>query len=1186
MSEMNNIEKLIKSLKTQNELMSINEAKTIINTMPSTKAAWIKPTIFSIIGAAIIGIGFFIYGSKKTIHTNTSDTKITKETQTKSQTITIHKDPNLNQNTTLEVAVENNEKTTVEQNTKINQLTQTSSTFTHLKDRENRTQTEDNPIRTRDKSPVENKTINALNIVSGDMEDKQNLAPDSIASDNAPISENFYYNNWEKEEQSFNINPSEGNVITGDEGTLIIIPPDAICDVSQGFEIAIKLKEYYKKEDMLLSQLTTASNHNLLESAGMIEVAAYRDDKKLELCKPITVLFPSNKYEDSSYIGFDGKWDDGHNNINWLPIEGGNRNLDPNILFPNCERPDNQVIRNSLFPHTNTLLLDAPQISRKEIRQDEVLKKIRRRFWFRDSVTSKLYDEVYAGIKYRMKDTMSATAYHNCRILNEKASAMQQMLDKLRGQGNFNPYLLNREIGYIMTDVSNFGNINCDRFTKYKNLDDHTYKIGGSEGIVSSRLVFHEIKSILSGVQTNVDEVTFKNIPEGLDATLIVLKYTESGVEVAHQAIQIGVTPHLTFQNISIAEVPETLKSIIDEIDNPQTVVWQKSDSSSTQQIMDKAIVLTPEELEAFHIYQYDDILLYPNFREKGEVALEYIFRTKSFYSGSLRSGNYKSPEMEDEHPLAIVSPQKIYMKSKDFETIAITSNKYLPVYVKFDHGPAPFSIWWFKSTEQNISKLPIRYQNSCSKHHLTPSQVFDITMPLKTTKGNSKNKATNPITRPYSKSQVIFADNELVEKLGIRIKNNRLKYSKGNGFNSIIFKTEKYFTETIGSLRYTDRYAFNTPPSFITLQDSFYLHINEIVSSGNDKFKTEQYFHAQKLHMIAVNIGKINAEEVIFWYENTKRLNDLITKNDKKKIKAYLATVKSLEMPIPSTNEQNNQIHYDEMQSYKSLASLTVNPVRLTPLQLKALDILQKDGDIYYTQYGSTYAFNFKFTKRHTITNIEEINVNTLAKPFKPSFITDKYGKSYRMRTVNEDIDLDRLIPIYVGTDKEYHLSDYFNDFFHPDCIFWYEPTEEFLAVLPEDIRKQLTYELSLMDKSSEAKPATTDIEETDTVRKNDEPEKCVYLDPCSDITTKLKGVKLYPNPTHAEVTVQITAQDAAQGTLTVNNLAGQALITVQLGDIREGTTIDLSDLPAGIYLVTILTSEGDKITRRVVKE
>ena len=290
--------------------------------------------------------------------------------------------------------------------------------------------------------------------------------------------------------------------------------------------------------------------------------------------------------------------------------------------------------------------------------------------------------------------------------------------------------------------------------------------------------------------------------------------------------------------------------------------------------------------------------------------------------------------------------------------------------------------------------------------------------------------------------------------------------------------------------------------------------------------------------------------------------------------------------MPIPSTNEQNNQIHYDEMQSYKSLASLTVNPVRLTPLQLKALDILQKDGDIYYTQYGSTYAFNFKFTKRHTITNIEEINVNTLAKPFKPSFITDKYGKSYRMRTVNEDIDLDRLIPIYVGTDKEYHLSDYFNDFFHPDCIFWYEPTEEFLAVLPEDIRKQLTYELSLMDKSSEAKPATTDIEETDTVRKGDEPEKCVYLDPCSDITTKLKGVKLYPNPTHAEVTVQITAQDAAQGTLTVNNLAGQALITVQLGDIREGTTIDLSDLPAGIYLVTILTSEGDKITRRVVKE
>jgi hypothetical protein len=185
---------------------------------------------------------------------------------------------------------------------------------------------------------------------------------------------------------------------------------------------------------------------------------------------------------------------------------------------------------------------------------------------------------------------------------------------------------------------------------------------------------------------------------------------------------------------------------------------------------------------------------------------------------------------------------------------------------------------------------------------------------------------------------------------------------------------------------------------------------------------------------------------------------------------------------------------------------------------------------------------------------------------------------------TIDSSQSIDRLIPVYVGTSEKYRLSDYFNDYFHPDCIFWYEPTEEFLALLPEGIREQLKYELTLIPNDAQASSQLTSENKNDNSKETTK--QCVYLDPCSDIKANLKGVKLYPNPTNAEVTLEITANESAKGTVSVSNLAGQELKSVTLDDIRNGTQIDLSDLPSGIYLVTLLTNDGDKITRRVIRE
>ena len=71
-----------------------------------------------------------------------------------------------------------------------------------------------------------------------------------------------------------------------------------------------------------------------------------------------------------------------------------------------------------------------------------------------------------------------------------------------------------------------------------------------------------------------------------------------------------------------------------------------------------------------------------------------------------------------------------------------------------------------------------------------------------------------------------------------------------------------------------------------------------------------------------------------------------------------------------------------------------------------------------------------------------------------------------------------------------------------------------------------------------------------------------------------------LYPNPTIGQVT--ITGKDLK--TAEVFNTIGQCVATIK-GE-GEQLTLDISNLPAGVYFVNITDGEGRKCVRKVVKE
>jgi PKD repeat protein len=73
--------------------------------------------------------------------------------------------------------------------------------------------------------------------------------------------------------------------------------------------------------------------------------------------------------------------------------------------------------------------------------------------------------------------------------------------------------------------------------------------------------------------------------------------------------------------------------------------------------------------------------------------------------------------------------------------------------------------------------------------------------------------------------------------------------------------------------------------------------------------------------------------------------------------------------------------------------------------------------------------------------------------------------------------------------------------------------------------------------------------------------------------------GVVIYPNPSNGVFTVQSSLRGTKQS-LQIYNVLGEKALTLPLSQAGEGTQIDLSGKPAGIYLYRIITEKGDLVS------
>jgi hypothetical protein len=122
-----------------------------------------------------------------------------------------------------------------------------------------------------------------------------------------------------KTEQIFSFNNKRDTILVTENKTRFIIPAYTFCDEKDSIclnnNIEIKIKEFYNLSEMVLNKISTLSNNQIIETAGMFDVTVSKNKNSLLIQNnPICIELPSKKK--NGFIYFKGEIGaNGH--LNW-----------------------------------------------------------------------------------------------------------------------------------------------------------------------------------------------------------------------------------------------------------------------------------------------------------------------------------------------------------------------------------------------------------------------------------------------------------------------------------------------------------------------------------------------------------------------------------------------------------------------------------------------------------------------------------------------------------------------------------------------------------------------------------------------------------------------------------------------------------------------------------------------------
>jgi|GEM_PF-4586937 len=169
------------------------------------------------------------------------------------------------------------------------------------------------------------------------------------------------------------------------------------------------------------------------------------------------------------------------------------------------------------------------------------------------------------------------------------------------------------------------------------------------------------------------------------------------------------------------------------------------------------------------------------------------------------------------------------------------------------------------------------------------------------------------------------------------------------------------------------------------------------------------------------------------------------------------------------------------------------------------------------------------------------------------------------------EKSDVSKLIGIRIPCAKALAEGD--------EYLLWYDPTPEFIALLPERYRTGLEREVAAAKKYATKCEIPTEEER-----------KAIpgYFDSWRSCDGVLKIASIFPNPADVKATVRFTLAEARSVTITVHNLNGDRLAilepTPMLPAGEHELPLDFTGRNVGVYLLALSTDKNETAIKRVI--
>ncbi len=416
----------------------------------------------------------------------------------------------------------------------------------------------------------------------------------------------------QKAPQTIKIKSDKDTTIVYKEGTKITINANSFTN-DKGTPIVgdvhVKVTEYYKLSDILLANLNSHCNDQLLETGGMLYIEAKQNNKTLKVAttKPIEISFPNKK---KNMQLFYGELED--EIINWKPQQEdatSTANIPLDVDEGDVEVPLYAIDQPPIYPGCEDLsknkakkcFIDAIEkfVKRKfntEIADDLGLKgrqrimiafKINRDGDIVDINTRSKnpYLEIEAervidalpkmipgkqkgrsvSVRYSLPITFLVEGGTTSTSNNTKwdsVSVPNYLKDRLKGRDKRKVSVSDVNSYVLMT--SKLGWINCDRFVRVKDKIKYKLKIKDADGEIKLSMIFKSWNAVLPSWRS-VNTFDFRAVPNNEDVVIIAIKKSKG-------KLYFDVLPTKTVENPDIEfnfkEIDlEQLKNELRELD-------------------------------------------------------------------------------------------------------------------------------------------------------------------------------------------------------------------------------------------------------------------------------------------------------------------------------------------------------------------------------------------------------------------------------------------------------------------------------------------------------------------------------------------------------------------------------------------------------------------------------------------